>query len=29
MIRGKYYIKMIALGLAIGAVLVLLGIFGG
>ncbi len=29
MIRGKYYIKMIALGLAIGAVIVLIDIFGG
>ena len=29
MIRGKYYIKMIALGLVIGIVLALAGIFGG
>lgn len=29
MSRSKHYIKMIALGLAIGAVLVLIGIFGG
>mgnify|MGYP004486874275 CR=1 FL=1 len=28
MSRSKHYIKMIALGLAIGAVLVLIGIFG-